>query len=50
MLVTESSFCSYVSYFIHMVKLLLHNNVIPVIVFDGQRLPIKNVTNEARSK
>ncbi|KAI7892724.1 PIN domain-like protein [Mucor mucedo] len=41
---------AYVTYFMHMVNMLLFNRVTPIIVFDGQRLPIKSVTNEARSK
>jgi len=38
----------YVSYFISLVDQLLENGVIPHIVFDGNRLPSKNVTEVDR--
>ncbi|KAI8064355.1 PIN domain-like protein [Gongronella butleri] len=38
----------YVDYFIRQVKMLLHFNVQPVIVFDGAPLPLKKGTAKAR--
>ncbi|KAI7888797.1 PIN domain-like protein [Mucor mucedo] len=41
---------SYVKFFMHLVKMLLYNNVTPIIVFDGQRLPIKKPVHDLRKK
>lgn len=40
----------YVDYCVKMVKLLLKNGVIPVLVFDGRDVPIKEKENESRAK
>lgn len=39
----------YVSYFIHMVQMLIFYKVTPIIVFDGQPLPMKEVTTRQRA-
>ncbi|ORX57023.1 PIN domain-like protein [Hesseltinella vesiculosa] len=40
----------YIQYFLRHIKMLLHFNVEPVVVFDGAALPIKQVTHAARQK
>ena len=40
----------YIGYFLHMVGLLTHNGITPLIVFDGNRLPAKSLQEEERHK
>ncbi|CAO3610273.1 unnamed protein product [Cunninghamella echinulata] len=40
----------YVSYFMKQINMLLHFNVIPVVVFDGDSLPIENIAKTQRRK
>ena len=40
----------YVTYCMNLVQLLLTNGVIPVLVFDGQDVPIKEKENKKRAE
>ncbi|KAI8088461.1 PIN domain-like protein [Thamnidium elegans] len=40
---------TYVEYFMNLVKMLLFHKVIPIIVFEGQKLPIKKATTDAHA-
>jgi exonuclease-1 len=40
----------YISYFMHMVGLLTHNGITPLIVFDGNGLPAKSLQEDERHK
>lgn len=42
-------FYRYVDFFMNLVKMLLFYKVVPIIVFDGQSLPIKQVTRDSRA-
>eukprot|EP00871_Galdieria_phlegrea_P002842 jgi/Galph1/3559/GphlegSOOS_G2195.1 len=38
----------YIDYFIERIKMLLYNRVIPIVIFDGARLPAKDETDSLR--
>ncbi|KAI9260861.1 PIN domain-like protein [Helicostylum pulchrum] len=40
---------AFVEYFMNLVKMLVFYKVVPIIVFDGQQLPIKQVTTDSRA-
>lgn len=40
----------YVNYCMRFVNLLLQNDIVPIIVFDGADLPIKEATNNERKE
>ncbi|EME26963.1 exonuclease 1 [Galdieria sulphuraria] len=47
-LCTGVSTSRYLDYFIERIKMLLYYNVVPVVVFDGARLPVKSETEAIR--
>lgn len=43
-----NNFPRYLDYFVERIKMLLYYNVVPVVVFDGARLPMKSETEAMR--
>uniref|UniRef100_A0A7S0BSH1 XPG N-terminal domain-containing protein n=1 Tax=Rhodosorus marinus TaxID=101924 RepID=A0A7S0BSH1_9RHOD len=49
-LCTSSPTTGYVSYFSHRLRMLLHYGIVPVVVFDGDRLPMKSNEESERKR
>lgn len=49
-MLTHLAIVRYVTYFMDLVRMLRLHNVIPIIVFDGQELPMKLVINKTSAK